>query len=928
MRFGGMKSSGQLAAQSSSVKKVVGLSAAEQASRNAIMASQPPKASPLGDTSTTTPVSPESQRVTNQSFQPPPSLRAQDWVCPDCAYPCFGKNAYCPKCRATRPGLNKAIESLRDASQQKTTPRKNSQPKKPPQPDTGLKIRKLGAEAAQAWRENNREVTFRTMLDKPPPNMKVNEKRANVQRVAEQIAKDANFKINYVEFKPPNGEQDPEDARNTTTTTVRSEEFELERDTRSRRRAKPVRREQFFYEDEDFDPEELEERKQKRKQQKKQKDVAPAPSPLYLPEFISVSNLATVLGVRQADFIYHLEEIGFEGVIHSHVLDAETAGLIAAEYNFEAIFDTGEQDLKAAPEPEDKSLLPSRPPVVTIMGHVDHGKTTLLDWLRKSAVVASEHGGITQHIGAFSVSMPSGKSITFLDTPGHAAFLDMRRRGADMTDIVVLVVAADDSVKPQTLEAINHAKQANVPIIVAINKVDKDNVNIEKVKQDLARHSVDVEDYGGDVQAIPVSGKTGQGMLELEEAIVTQSELLDHRADTEGNAEGWVVEATTKKAGRVATILVKRGTIYPGDILVAGSTWTRIKTLRNEAGITLEKATPGLPVEVDGWKEQPEAGSEVLETSTEQHAKAVVEYRTERMDTKKLGQDTTAINETRRETIEHRRRIGKEGDFEVEKAPAGPKPVNFIVKADVFGSVEAVSSSVGGIGNNDVFAQILRSGVGQVSEFDITHAATSNASVINFNSDIDPMISRMAENQGVKIMNHNIIYELIDDVKATMSEQLPPNIIHRVTGEAAIGQVFDITIKGRKTMPVAGCKVRNGVISRSKKVRVMREKEIVYDGMFNIPFSFQKILINKNAQALSHLSKTSRKMSPRCARTANAAWALKAGLPLRSATMFNPTKKLSKRDTSSEKKNSRPSICLDLFLLISSCVLLRLPHLH
>ena len=306
------------------------------------------------------------------------------------------------------------------------------------------------------------------------------------------------------------------------------------------------------------------------------------------------------------------------------------------------------------------------------MGHVDHGKTTLLDWLRKSSVAASEHGGITQHIGAFSVVMPSGKSITFLDTPGHAAFLDMRRRGADLTDIVILVVAADDSVKPQTIEAIKHAKQANVPMIVAINKMDKEGVNPEKVKQDLARHSVDVEDYGGDVQAIPVSGKTGLGMLDLEEAVVTLSELLDHRADVEGNAEGWVVEATTKKAGRVATVLVKRGTVRPGDILVAGTTWTRIKTLKNEAGTLIDEATPGMPVEIDGWREQPEAGSEVLQAPSEQHAKDVVDYRLERSDVKKLGQDTAAINVSRKETLEQRRRSGDEESAESTETSTGP----------------------------------------------------------------------------------------------------------------------------------------------------------------------------------------------------------------------------------------------------------------
>lgn len=586
-------------------------------------------------------------------------------------------------------------------------------------------------------------------------------------------------------------------------------------------------------EETDFD-EDLQRLREQRKRQKKakaekKKAAVAAPAPLYLPDFISVSNLADVIGVRPAQFVSRMEDMGFEEVSYNHVLDAETAGLVVAEYNYEAIFDQGSEDLKAAPLPEDTSNLPPRPPVVTIMGHVDHGKTTILDWLRKSSVAATEHGGITQHIGAFSVAMPSGKTITFLDTPGHSAFLEMRRRGADVTDIVVLVVAADDSVKPQTVEAIKHATQSNVPIIVAMSKIDKEGCNPDKVKQDLSVRGVHVEDYGGDVQAIAVSGKTGAGMIELEEAIGVLSEMLDHRAERDCNAEGWVIEATTKSYGRVASALIRRGTLRPGDIIVAGTTWARVRTLRNEAGMAVSEATPGMPVEIDGWREQPAAGTEILQANTEQKAKDVVEYRLGRSEAAKMGEDMTAINEARLE----KRRLEKAASAEAEAAVAeqsGPKPVNFIIKADVDGSAEAVLNSIAAIGNNEVYANVLRSGVGQVGEFDIEHAATANGKVISFNMPIDPSMLRMAEQEGVQIMDHNIIYKLIDDVKAVLSEQLPPTVTQRVTGEAEVQQLFEITIKNREKTAIAGCRVRNGMINKARKVRVVRGDETIYDG--------------------------------------------------------------------------------------------------
>jgi translation initiation factor IF-2 len=405
------------------------------------------------------------------------------------------------------------------------------------------------------------------------------------------------------------------------------------------------------------------------------------------------------------------------------------------EFNFEPIVEEAEaEDLMPLQDAGDKSSLPQRPPVVTIMGHVDHGKTTLLDWLRKSSVAASEHGGITQHIGAFSVPMASGKVITFLDTPGHAAFLSMRQRGANVTDIIILVVAADDSVKPQTVEAIKHAKAAGVPMIVAISKVDKEGSNAERVKQDLARNNVEIEDFGGETQVVGVSGKTGQGMEELEEATITLSEILDMRAPTDGQAEGWVLEGSKKKSGRVATVLVRRGTLRVGDVIVAGTTWAKIRTLHNEAGIEVASAGPGMPVEVDGWKDQPNAGDEVLQAPDEGKAKGVVAFRAKHAERLKLARDMDAINEARRLEQEKRERVKlampEDAVADTKDAEPGIKHMNFIVKADVGGSVEAVLESISALGNQEVRANVLRTGVGKISEFDIEHAAAANGSYI------------------------------------------------------------------------------------------------------------------------------------------------------------------------------------------------------
>lgn len=581
---------------------------------------------------------------------------------------------------------------------------------------------------------------------------------------------------------------------------------------------------------------------------------------IKLPEFISVQNLAQALGVRYEPFVSRLEDLGYEDIFPGKIFNTEVSGMIAMEYEMEPVFDSSireeeERDLKPRPavDEQDKDMLPTRPPVVTIMGHVDHGKTTILDYLRKSSVAAGEAGGITQHIGAFSVPLTaSGKTITFLDTPGHAAFLAMRQRGANVTDIVILVVAADDSVKPQTLEAIKHAKSAGVPMLVAVNKCDKESADVQRVKQDLARHGVEIEDFGGDTQVVQVSGKTGLGMDELEEAAVTLSEILDHRADTEGAVEGWVLEATTKKAGRVATVLVRRGTLRQGAVIVAGKTWARVRSLRNEAGVAITEAGPGMPVEVDGWRDQPAAGDEVLQAPTEQKATSVVEYRLEKVEREKTAEDMEAINEARRLQTEKREQEkaaaqqakqrensedGAAAAAEVEAAPAQPAAttggrieVPLLIKADVSGSAEAVEAYIMSISSPMVAPRILSSSVGAMHESDVDLAAATQGHIIAFNLPSNEGLKAMALTKGVRVLENNIIYRVLDDVKAVLEEKLPPIVSQRVLGEAEIGASFEIGVGGRKKLKIAGCKIRNGVVGNNTRVRVLRGEEKVYDG--------------------------------------------------------------------------------------------------
>ncbi|CAK9442319.1 uncharacterized protein LODBEIA_P60620 [Lodderomyces beijingensis] len=573
------------------------------------------------------------------------------------------------------------------------------------------------------------------------------------------------------------------------------------------------------------------------KKQKKKKALVK----VQLPPFITVSNLATVMQVPLNDVFKKLEGLGFEGMRHSYILDKENAAMIADEYGIEVeSVENTNDDL--FPAPVEEKLLKERPPVVTIMGHVDHGKTTILDYLRKSSIVKGEFGGITQHIGAFSVITPqSKKKITFLDTPGHAAFLKMRERGAIITDIVILVVAADDSVMPQTIEAIKHAKKAGVPMIVALNKCDKQGVNTDKVLADLAAQDVDIEEYGGDTQTVQVSGKTGLNMDKLEEAIVTLSEMNEFKAEPTGvPAEGWIIESEVLKGmGNVATVLIRRGSVKSGDIIVAGKTFCKIRGMKDENGRTVKSAGPSMPVQIWGWRDLPDSGDQILQAKSESIAKKVVDYRIARSQEIQASRDIESINVKNAEAIKEAERLEKIAEMkkagldssELEKdADANTvKRCEFIIKSDVFGSAEAIKESIDGLGNDEVKAHVISHSAGAPTESDIDLAKTFDAKIFCFNTKIPRQIQQRADSEKVTITEHNIIYRLIEDVTEELSSHLKPRIETKIHAEVDIKNVF--TIKQAKSKAhIAGCRVKSGVIKRNSKVRVIRNGKEVYRG--------------------------------------------------------------------------------------------------
>jgi translation initiation factor IF-2 len=535
------------------------------------------------------------------------------------------------------------------------------------------------------------------------------------------------------------------------------------------------------------------------------------PREVTIPETISVAELANRMARRSVDVIKVLMQNGIMATVND-TIDADTAELVATEYGH-AVKRVAESDvlegLKGADDAAETMV--SRPPVVTVMGHVDHGKTSLLDALRKTDVVAGEAGGITQHIGAYQVALKSGQKITFLDTPGHAAFTAMRARGAKVTDLVVLVVAADDGVMPQTVEAIAHAKAAHVPIIVAVNKIDKGDSDPMRVKTELLQYEIQVEDLGGETLAIEVSATKGINLDKLEEAILLQAEILDLKANPNRTAEGAVIEAKLDKGrGPVATVLVQRGTLKQGDILVAGSEWGRVRALVNDRGETVESAGPSVPVEVLGLSAAPEAGDEFVVVESDARAREVTEYRAR----KRREQRQKA---TSRQTLDQLLQTRSEGEKRL---------LPLVIKADVQGSVEAIQGALEKLGTDEVAVQMLQSGVGGITESDVILAQASGAAIIGFNVRANAQARERARRDGVEIRYYNIIYNVVDDIKAVLSGMLAPEVREKFLGNAEILEVFNISKVGK----VAGCRVTEGVVRRGARVRLVRDNVVIHEG--------------------------------------------------------------------------------------------------
>ncbi|AXP54803.1 translation initiation factor IF-2 [Haemophilus influenzae] len=534
-------------------------------------------------------------------------------------------------------------------------------------------------------------------------------------------------------------------------------------------------------------------------------------SDVVIGETITVAELANKMAVKATEIIKMMMKMG-EMVTINQVIDQETAQLVAEELGHKVIL-RNENELEEAVlgDRDVNAEKVTRAPVVTIMGHVDHGKTSLLDYIRKAKVAAGEAGGITQHIGAYHVEMDDGKMITFLDTPGHAAFTSMRARGAKATDIVVLVVAADDGVMPQTIEAIQHAKAAGAPLVVAVNKIDKPEANLDRVEQELLQHDVISEKFGGDVQFVPVSAKKGTGVDDLLDAILLQSEVLELTAVKDGMASGVVIESYLDKGrGPVATILVQSGTLRKGDIVLCGFEYGRVRAMRDENGKEVDEAGPSIPVELLGLSGVPAAGDEATVVRDEKKAREVALYRQGKFREVKLARQQKAKLENMFSNM-------SEGDV---------AELNVIVKADVQGSVEAIVQALNELSTNEVKVKVVGSGVGGITETDATLATASNAIIVGFNVRADATARRVIEAENIDLRYYSIIYELLNEIKAAMSGMLEPEFKQEIIGLAEVRDVF----RHPKFGAIAGCMVTEGVVKRNNPIRVLRDNVVIFEG--------------------------------------------------------------------------------------------------
>ncbi len=540
--------------------------------------------------------------------------------------------------------------------------------------------------------------------------------------------------------------------------------------------------------------------------------VAPIVKEVTIPEMIIVSDLAQKMSVKAALVIKQLMKLGIMATINQSI-DQETAAILVEEMGHKAVMqneDDFEQELLAEAQQEDNRAALPRAPIVTIMGHVDHGKTSLLDYIRKTRVAAGEAGGITQHIGAYQVKTDHG-SVTFLDTPGHAAFTAMRARGADVTDVVIVVVAADDGVMPQTKEAVDHARAANVPIIVAMNKIDKADANPDKVMQELANINVVPEEWGGDVQFLKISAKTGEGIDDLIEALVVQTEILELKAPVEGVASGIVIESRLDKGrGAVATILIQKGTLESGQMVLCGHEFGRVRAMFNENGKGIKEAGPSVPVEILGLSGTPNAGDEFMVVQNERVAKELAKHR-----------------EDRKRFSKHAAQSASKLDEVFSRMTAGEiASVNLVLKTDVQGSLEALRSSLTDLSNEEVEVKVIYGGVGGINEGDVNLALASGAILMGFNVRADATARRLIEEKGIDLHYYSVIYDAIDEVKKSISGMLAPEIKEQIVGLAEVRDVF----RSPKFGAIAGCMVVDGYVKRNLPIRVLRENVVIYEG--------------------------------------------------------------------------------------------------
>jgi translation initiation factor IF-2 len=531
---------------------------------------------------------------------------------------------------------------------------------------------------------------------------------------------------------------------------------------------------------------------------------------LKVTEFLTANDLAKMMDVQVTQVISTCFSLGLMVSINQR-LDAETITLVADEFGYEVEFVDAQDTIAIEEEQDDPSTLVPRPPIVTVMGHVDHGKTSLLDYIRKANVIAGEAGGITQHIGAYEVQIPSGQKITFLDTPGHEAFTAMRARGAKVTDIAVIVIAADDSIMPQTREAISHAQAANVPMIFAINKVDKEGANPEKIREALSAMNILVEEWGGKFQSQEISAKKGLNIDKLLEKILLEAELLDLKANTNRKAKGTIVEARLDKGrGVVASVLIEAGTLKVGDHLVAGAHYAKVKALFNERNQRVEFAGPSTPVSMLGFSEAPSAGDPLIVLGSEDEAKDLANKREQLL--REQG-----IRTTKHITLDEIGRRLAIGNF---------KELNLIIKGDVNGSVEALSDSLLNLSNKEVMVKVIHKGVGQITESDVLLASASDAIIIGFQVRPSSSAKKIAETEQIDIRHYSVIYQAIDEIKAAIEGMLSPEIKETIIGSVDVRDVFKIT----KVGTIAGCMVTDGKITRQAKIRVIRDGVVVHTG--------------------------------------------------------------------------------------------------